>query len=179
MTTLNSSGAYYMFCHLTIWYVLSILGVLFIGVCTCRCFILAHIILSKSCAAAGLRGRSPANKAQIVSEVEKNVWPAVTAGKVKPVIYQTFPLSEAAEAHRLMEASTHIGKILLLPWLRMWCLNSRFGKKFGALGRYTTSVTASMYVTMWHAVLYCKFDPVWRLSVNCNVINADIFLWLV
>jgi len=65
--------------------------------------------------AAGLRGRSPANKAQIVSEVEKNVWPAVTAGKVKPVIYQTFPLSEAAEAHRLMEASTHIGKILLLP----------------------------------------------------------------
>jgi NADPH:quinone reductase-like Zn-dependent oxidoreductase len=48
--------------------------------------------------------------------VEKNVWPAVAAGKVKPVIYKTFPLSEAAEAHnRLMEASTHIGKILLLP----------------------------------------------------------------
>ncbi|RLN09606.1 hypothetical protein C2845_PM11G22570 [Panicum miliaceum] len=65
--------------------------------------------------AAGLRGRSLANKAQIVSEVEKNVWPAVTAGKVKPVIYKTFPLSEAAEAHRLMEASTHVGKILLLP----------------------------------------------------------------
>uniref|UniRef100_K3YU54 Enoyl reductase (ER) domain-containing protein n=1 Tax=Setaria italica TaxID=4555 RepID=K3YU54_SETIT len=67
--------------------------------------------------AAGLRGRSPANKAQIVSEVEKNVWPAVAApaGKVKPVIYKTFPLSEAAEAHRLMETSTHIGKILLLP----------------------------------------------------------------
>ncbi|CAN6239123.1 unnamed protein product [Urochloa humidicola] len=65
--------------------------------------------------AAGLRGRSPANKAQIVNEVEKNVWPAVVAGKVKPVIYKTFPLSEAAEAHRLMETSTHIGKILLLP----------------------------------------------------------------
>ncbi|PUZ78137.1 hypothetical protein GQ55_1G428700 [Panicum hallii var. hallii] len=64
---------------------------------------------------AGLRNRSPANKAQIVGEVEKNVWPAVAAGKVKPVIYKTFPLSEAAEAHRLMEASTHIGKILLLP----------------------------------------------------------------
>ncbi|PAN08813.1 hypothetical protein PAHAL_1G437600 [Panicum hallii] len=64
---------------------------------------------------AGLRNRSAANKAQIVGEVEKNVWPAVAAGKVKPVIYKTFPLSEAAEAHRLMEASTHIGKILLLP----------------------------------------------------------------
>jgi NADPH:quinone reductase-like Zn-dependent oxidoreductase len=61
------------------------------------------------CAAAGLRNRSLANKAEIVSEVEKNVWPAVAAGKVKPVIYKTFPLSEAAEAHRLMEASTHIG----------------------------------------------------------------------
>lgn len=67
------------------------------------------------CAAAGLRGKSLANKAQIVSEVEKNVWPAVAAGKVKPVIYKTFPLSEAAEAHRLMETSTHIGKLLLLP----------------------------------------------------------------
>jgi NADPH:quinone reductase-like Zn-dependent oxidoreductase len=48
------------------------------------------------CAAAGLRNRSLANKAEIVSEVEKNVWPAVAAGKVKPVIYKTFPLSEAA-----------------------------------------------------------------------------------
>ncbi|XP_035823496.1 quinone oxidoreductase PIG3 [Zea mays] len=65
--------------------------------------------------AAGLRNKSLANKAEIVSEVEKNVWPAVTAGKVKPVIYKTFPLCEAAEAHRLMEATTHIGKILLLP----------------------------------------------------------------
>ncbi|WVZ73238.1 hypothetical protein U9M48_021567 [Paspalum notatum var. saurae] len=65
--------------------------------------------------AAGLRSRSPSNKAQIVSEVEKNVWPAVATGKVKPVIYKTYPLSEAAEAHRLMETSTHIGKILLLP----------------------------------------------------------------
>eukprot|EP00267_Zea_mays_P054623 XP_020407875.1 uncharacterized protein LOC103655800 [Zea mays] len=69
--------------------------------------------------AAGLRNRSLANKAEIVSEVEKNVWPAVAAGKVKPVIYKTFPLCEAAEAHRLMEASTHIGKILLLP-LHLW-----------------------------------------------------------
>ncbi|KAK4271449.1 hypothetical protein QN277_020147 [Acacia crassicarpa] len=64
---------------------------------------------------AGLRNRSPENKAVIVSEVEKNVWAAIEAGKVKPVVYKSFPLSEAAEAHRLMESSKHIGKILLLP----------------------------------------------------------------
>lgn len=63
---------------------------------------------------AGLRNRSPENKAVIVSEVEKNVWPAIEAGKVKPVVYKSFSLSEAAEAHRLMESSKHIGKILLL-----------------------------------------------------------------
>ncbi|XP_062162292.1 uncharacterized protein LOC133869335 [Alnus glutinosa] len=65
--------------------------------------------------ASRLRYRSPENKALIVSEVEKNVWPAIVAGKVKPVIYKSFPLSEAAEAHRLMESSKHIGKILLVP----------------------------------------------------------------
>ncbi|WOL18810.1 quinone oxidoreductase PIG3 [Canna indica] len=64
---------------------------------------------------AGLRNRSIENKAQIVSEVEKHVWPAIAAGKVKPIVYKSFPLSEAAEAHRLMESSSHIGKILLIP----------------------------------------------------------------
>ncbi|KAK4587852.1 hypothetical protein RGQ29_019024 [Quercus rubra] len=64
---------------------------------------------------AGLRNRSRENKAVIVSEVEKNVWPAIVAGRVKPVIYKYFPLSDAAEAHQLMENSDHIGKILLVP----------------------------------------------------------------
>ncbi|XP_022848072.1 quinone oxidoreductase PIG3-like isoform X2 [Olea europaea var. sylvestris] len=63
---------------------------------------------------AGLRNRSRDNKALIVSEVEKNVWPAIAAGKIKSVVYKCFPLAEAAEAHRLMESSNHIGKILLL-----------------------------------------------------------------
>ena len=62
-----------------------------------------------------MRNRSPENKAVIINEVEKNVWPAIEEGKVKPVVYKTFPLSEAAEAHRLMESSKHIGKILLVP----------------------------------------------------------------
>ncbi|KAK8585293.1 hypothetical protein V6N13_139227 [Hibiscus sabdariffa] len=65
--------------------------------------------------AAALRTRSVEEKAAIVNEVEKNVWPAIMSGKVKPVIYQQFPLGEAAEAHRLMESGNHIGKILLLP----------------------------------------------------------------
>ncbi|RRT64776.1 hypothetical protein B296_00025995 [Ensete ventricosum] len=65
--------------------------------------------------AAGLRNRNLENKAKIVAEVEKHVWPAIAAGKVKPIVYKTFPLSEAAEAHRLMEGSSHVGKILLIP----------------------------------------------------------------
>ncbi|KAK8941540.1 hypothetical protein KSP40_PGU013721 [Platanthera guangdongensis] len=64
---------------------------------------------------AGLRNRSPENKAVIVAEVEKQVWPAIEAGKVKPVVYKTLPLFEAAESHRMMESSVHIGKILLIP----------------------------------------------------------------
>ncbi|KAK3188087.1 hypothetical protein Dsin_027648 [Dipteronia sinensis] len=65
--------------------------------------------------AAGLRSRSLENKAEIVSEVEKYVWPAITAGELKPVIHKYFPLSEAAEAHQLMESSKHMGKIMLVP----------------------------------------------------------------
>lgn len=65
--------------------------------------------------AAGLRGRSLENKALIVSEVEKNVWPAIAAGKVKPVVYKYLPLAAAAEAHSIMESSIHIGKIILVP----------------------------------------------------------------
>ncbi|KAA8515322.1 hypothetical protein F0562_018448 [Nyssa sinensis] len=64
--------------------------------------------------AASLKNRSTENKALIVSEVEKNVWPAIVAGKVTPVVCKYLPLSEAAEGHRLMEIGKHIGKILLL-----------------------------------------------------------------
>ncbi|GAB3309014.1 NAD(P)H-quinone oxidoreductase [Hymenobacter humi] len=60
-----------------------------------------------------LRPRSGEFKAALAAEVEKRVWPLVAAGKFRPVIYQTFPLAEAAAAHRLMESSAHIGKIVL------------------------------------------------------------------
>jgi NADPH2:quinone reductase len=60
-----------------------------------------------------LRARTVAQKAAVANAMRQNVWPLIAAGKVKPVIFKTFPLNEASEAHRLMETSNHIGKIVL------------------------------------------------------------------
>ena len=60
-----------------------------------------------------LRPRSVDFKAAIARHLRETVWPLIEAGKIKPVIYKTFPLEKASEAHALMEASTHIGKIML------------------------------------------------------------------
>lgn len=60
-----------------------------------------------------LRSRPVAEKAAIAQALEKQVWPHLAAGRVKPVIFKTFPLADAAAAHALMESSTHIGKIVL------------------------------------------------------------------
>jgi NADPH:quinone reductase len=60
-----------------------------------------------------LRSRSVEEKGAIANAVEKAVWPLVEAGKIRPIVYATFPLKQAAEAHRLMESGSHIGKILL------------------------------------------------------------------
>lgn len=60
-----------------------------------------------------LRQRSVAEKALIADALRRNVWPLLAAGHIRPVIFATFPLAEAAAAHRLMEGSTHIGKIVL------------------------------------------------------------------
>ena len=62
-----------------------------------------------------LRARPVEEKARIVARVREQVWPLVEAGLVKPVVQATFRLDQAAEAHRLMESSDHIGKILLTP----------------------------------------------------------------
>jgi NADPH:quinone reductase len=62
-----------------------------------------------------LRPRSVAEKAQIARALEAKVWPLLAEGKIRPQIYKTFPLKEAAEAHRLMESSAHVGKIVLVP----------------------------------------------------------------
>lgn len=60
-----------------------------------------------------LRPRSVAFKAAIAAHLQATVWPLIEAGKIKPVIYKTFPLDKASQAHALMESSTHVGKIML------------------------------------------------------------------
>lgn len=73
------------------------------------------LILTKRLTLTGstLRSRTVAQKAEVADAVRKNVWPLLTAGRVRPVIHTTFPLLEASEAHRLMETSNHVGKIVL------------------------------------------------------------------
>jgi putative PIG3 family NAD(P)H quinone oxidoreductase len=63
--------------------------------------------------AAGLRARPPAEKAAVVSETHANVWPLIEAGTVRPVIDRVLTLDDATEAHRLVESSEHIGKVLM------------------------------------------------------------------
>jgi putative PIG3 family NAD(P)H quinone oxidoreductase len=68
--------------------------------------------------ATGLRGRpatGPGGKAEIVAAVLHDVWPDVERGLVRPIVDRRLPMSRAAEAHRVVEASEHIGKVLLLP----------------------------------------------------------------
>lgn len=60
-----------------------------------------------------LRPRSVEDKGRIAAALEEKVWPMLSAGTVRPVIFKTLPLVAAAEAHALMESSTHIGKIVL------------------------------------------------------------------
>jgi putative PIG3 family NAD(P)H quinone oxidoreductase len=60
-----------------------------------------------------LRPRSVADKAKIAAALTGKVLPLIDAGKVRPILYKTFPLREAAAAHRLMETSVHTGKIVL------------------------------------------------------------------
>ena len=62
-----------------------------------------------------LRPRSAEEKTKIAQALQKNVWPLLESGAIRPIIHQTFPLKQASEAHRLMESSAHIGKILPKP----------------------------------------------------------------
>jgi NADPH2:quinone reductase len=60
-----------------------------------------------------LRPRPVEFKGAIARSLREKIWPLIEAGRIKPEIYKTFPLEQAAEAHRLMESSQHIGKIVL------------------------------------------------------------------
>lgn len=75
----------------------------------------AALVLRKRLTITGstLRARSVAYKTALAQALRAKVWPLLEAGKVKPVIHQVFPAAKAAEAHALMESSTHVGKIVL------------------------------------------------------------------
>jgi putative PIG3 family NAD(P)H quinone oxidoreductase len=72
-------------------------------------------MLAKRCAlvATTLRARPAAEKAAIVAAVREHVWPLIESGRVRPVVHDTYALGDAAAAHREIEASTHVGKLLL------------------------------------------------------------------
>ena len=73
------------------------------------------VVMSKRLQITGstLRPRTIEFKGEVAKSLRERVWPLIDAGKIKPVIYKTFPLAQAAEAHKLMETSQHIGKIVL------------------------------------------------------------------
>jgi len=76
---------------------------------------LAHLMVRRqTITGSTLRPRPVADKAAIARRLREKVWPLVETGNVRPVIDRTFPLAEAPVAHRLMESSRHIGKILLV-----------------------------------------------------------------
>ncbi|MFF2504277.1 NAD(P)H-quinone oxidoreductase [Streptomyces sp. NPDC058067] len=63
--------------------------------------------------ATSLRGRPLAEKAAIVAAVREHVWPLISAGRVRPIVDRKLPMSDAAQAHRVVEEGGHIGKVLL------------------------------------------------------------------
>ena len=75
----------------------------------------AGLVLRKRITITGstLRPRSVAYKTRLANELRTQVWPLIEAGRVKPIIHQLFPADQAAQAHALMESSTHVGKIVL------------------------------------------------------------------
>jgi putative PIG3 family NAD(P)H quinone oxidoreductase len=73
----------------------------------------ALLVKRASVHATSLRARPAAEKAAIVADVREHVWPAVEAGDVRPVVDRVLPLDDAAQAHRVLESSAHIGKIVL------------------------------------------------------------------
>lgn len=60
-----------------------------------------------------LRGRPMEEKVRLIGEIEKNIWPWVIEGRLKPLIYSRYPIKNAAEAHKMMESGKHFGKMIL------------------------------------------------------------------
>lgn len=74
-----------------------------------------HQLMRKRVTVTGstLRNRDYAFKQALAAEEERHVWPLIENGRFRPVIHAVFPLADAAEAHRLMESTSHTGKIVL------------------------------------------------------------------
>jgi putative PIG3 family NAD(P)H quinone oxidoreductase len=72
-------------------------------------------LMRKRCTvtAGTIRARPVAEKAAIVAQTVEHVWPMVTDGRVRPVVHATFPLADVAQAHQVLEESSHVGKVLL------------------------------------------------------------------
>ncbi len=66
-----------------------------------------------SVTATSLRARPAEEKATIVAETVEHVWPLLESGAVRPVVHATYPLEDVREAHRVLEESSHVGKVLL------------------------------------------------------------------
>jgi putative PIG3 family NAD(P)H quinone oxidoreductase len=64
--------------------------------------------------ATALRSRPVEQKSAIVAAVREHVWPLVASGRVRPVVHARLPMPEAARAHEILDASTHVGKVLLV-----------------------------------------------------------------
>ena len=64
---------------------------------------------------ATLRARSIEQKAEIMTALRARVWPRFASNELRPIVHATYPLADAAEAHRVMESSVHTGKLLLIP----------------------------------------------------------------
>ncbi|HYX64456.1 MAG TPA: NAD(P)H-quinone oxidoreductase [Burkholderiales bacterium] len=74
---------------------------------------IAQVMRRLTITGSTLRPRTSEFKAAIAKSLREKIWPLVESGRIKPQVYKTFPLEQAAEAHRLMESSQHIGKIVL------------------------------------------------------------------
>src|SRR5580692_4260003 len=81
--------------------------------------------------ATTLRARPPHEKAAVVEAVREHVWPLIDAGKVEAVVDRELPMSQAPQAHRVMAAGEHIGKILLLPTPTPWSDAAGRGDRLG------------------------------------------------
>lgn len=86
----------------------------FLGGTTVKEFNLAHIMARRlSITGSAMRPRTTTEKALIAAELKAKVWPVLDAGRCAPLVHAVFPLAKVADAHRLMESSDHIGKIVL------------------------------------------------------------------